>query len=257
MTFHNSTPLSRARKADLLRFEKSAGLRFRSLELLNLAFTHRSFSNEDSQNHVNNERLEFLGDSILGMITATYLFSLLTTKPEGELARIKSFVVSEDNLSEWAKKLHFDLYLLVGKGEEHSGGRMKKAILADAMEAIIGAYYLDSGFKDTEKFVLSNIVQEIEKVLQNKHKKDYKTILQEYMQKNYKTYPKYELVKKTGPDHDRTFEISVAINSHEYGPATGKNKKEAEQNAAQIAYESIIAANGVEAKKLLASELKS
>ena len=132
--------------------------------------------------------------------------------------------------------------LIMGKGEEKSGGRQKKAILADAVEAVIGAYYLDSGYEAAEKLVLSFIVPEIRKVQQNKGVKDYKTLLQEFYQKKYKACPSYELIKKTGPDHDQTFWVSVHLGSTEYGPAQGKNKKEAEQNAAKLAYDSIAGA---------------
>jgi ribonuclease-3 len=180
--------------------------------------------------------LEFLGDSVLGLIVSEYLFMSLPDKAEGDLARVKSFVVSEDSLETIAKTLKVDNFILIGKGEEYSGGRNKKAILADAMEAIIGGYYLDSGFKPSKQFILKYIVPEINKVLENRHKKDYKTLLQEYVQKKYKTYPKYNLVRRSGPDHDKTFWIEVQINNEKYGPGEGKNKKVAEQNAAGIAY---------------------
>ncbi|MDC7126149.1 MAG: ribonuclease III [Spirochaetales bacterium] len=228
-----------ARKKELQIFEKHAGIRFRKLEFLNLAFSHRSFSNETASDIDNNEKLEFLGDSVLGLVVSDYLFRIMSERPEGELARIKSFVVSEDSLAAIAKNIKVDNYILIGKGEEYSGGREKKAILADCMEAIFGAYYLDSGFKNAQSFILKYLVPEIEKVLANKHRKDYKTLLQEYVQKKYKSYPKYNLVKKTGPDHDRTFWIEVAIKDMTFGPGTGKNKKEAEQKVAGIAYETL------------------
>ena len=167
---------------------------------------------------------------------ADYLFTTFPEKPEGDLARIKSFVVSEESLSELALPLCVNEYLLIGKGEENSGGRTKKAILADAMEAIFGAYYLDAGFRETSRFILSLLVPQIEKVLQNKHKRDYKTLLQEYCQKEFKNYPRYILVKNTGPDHNKTFWMDVEVNGSNYGPGKGKNKKEAEQKAAEEAY---------------------
>lgn len=220
----------------MLLFEKHIGIRFRKLELLNLAFCHRSYANESGADISNNEKLEFLGDSVLGLVVSEYLYRTLTDKAEGDLARIKSFVVSEDSLAEIAKSIKVDNFILIGKGEEYSGGRSKKAILADCMEAVIGAFYLDSGFKASMSFVLKYLVPEINKVLENRHKKDYKTLLQEYVQKRYKSYPRYSLVKKTGPDHDRTFWIEVTIQGKSYGPGKGKNKKEAEQHAAGIAY---------------------
>jgi ribonuclease-3 len=229
-------PVDQERKKELLLFEKHIGIRFRKLELLNLAFCHRSYANESGADISNNEKLEFLGDSVLGLVVSEYLYHTLTDKAEGDLARIKSFVVSEDSLAEIAKSIKVDNFILIGKGEEYSGGRSKKAILADCMEAVIGAFYLDSGFKASRSFVLKYLVPEINKVLENRHKKDYKTLLQEYVQKRYKSYPRYSLVKKTGPDHDRTFWIEVTIQGKSYGPGKGKNKKEAEQHAAGIAY---------------------
>ena len=229
-------PIDQERKKELQLFEKHVGIRFRKLELLNLAFCHRSYANESGSDISNNEKLEFLGDSVLGLVVSEYLYRTLTDKAEGDLARIKSFVVSEDSLAEIAKSIKVDNFILIGKGEEYSGGRSKKAILADCMEAIIGAYYLDSGFKASKAFVLQYLVPEINKVLENRHKKDYKTLLQEYVQKKYKSYPRYSMVKKTGPDHDRTFWIEVSIQGKSYGPGKGKNKKEAEQHAAGIAY---------------------
>ena len=229
-------PVDQERKKELLLFEKHIGIRFRKLELLNLAFCHRSFANESGTDISNNEKLEFLGDSVLGLVVSEYLYRTLTDRAEGDLARIKSFVVSEDSLAEISKSIKVDNFILIGKGEEYSGGRSKKAILADCMEAIIGAYYLDSGFRASKVFVLKYLVPEINKVLENRHKKDYKTLLQEYVQKRYKSYPRYSLVKKTGPDHDRTFWIDVSIQGKAYGPGKGKNKKEAEQHAAGIAY---------------------
>ncbi|MBC8343716.1 MAG: ribonuclease III [Spirochaetia bacterium] len=228
------------RKRELLLFEKHAGIKFKRIQLLNLAFSHRSFSNEYQGSIENNEKLEFLGDSVLGMVVSEYLFIQFASMDEGDFARIKSFVVSEESLSEIAKRLKVDNFILIGKGEEYSGGRNKKAILADCLEAIIGAYYLDSGLKAVRLFILDSLIPEINKVLENKHKKDYKTLLQEFVQKNFKSYPKYALIKNTGPDHDKIFWIEVEVDGNSYGPGKGKNKKEAEQIAAGIAYKSII-----------------
>jgi ribonuclease-3 len=233
--------LSPERKKELQLFEKHARIRFRRLEFLNQAFTHRSFAHEAGENGENNERLEFLGDSVLGLVVAEYVYATLPDQPEGELARIKSFVVSEASLSEIARGLRVDNFILIGKGEEYSGGRSKKTILADCLEAIIGAYYLDCGFPAAEKFVRSMLIPEINKVLENRHAKDYKTLLQEYVQKRMKTYPKYRVVQKTGPDHDKTFWIEVHVADRSFGAGKGKNKKEAEQEAARLAYESVSA----------------
>lgn len=237
---YKAPKISGERKRELLLFEKSAGIRFRRLDLLNLAFCHRSYANESPVPVDNNERLEFLGDSVLGLTVSEYLFRTFSdTMVEGDFARIKSFVVSEDSLSEIARTIKIDNFILVGRGEEFSGGREKKALLADCMEAVIGAYYLDSGLDASQKFILQYLVPEIYKVIQNKHKKDYKTLLQEYVQKRFRTYPKYEVVDKTGPDHNKVFWVNVMINKKSYGPGSGKNKKEAEQDAAGIAFKQL------------------
>ncbi len=240
----NTPPVSPGRRRELQLFEKHIEARFRKLEILNLAFAHRSYTNENNGLTDNNEKLEFLGDSILGLVVCDYLFRLLPDKAEGDLARIKSFVVSEDSLAGIAKSIKVDNFILIGKGEEYSGGRSKKAILADCMEAIFGAYYLDSGFKAVREFILRFLEPEITKVLEDRHKKDYKTLLQEFVQKQYRCYPRYNVVKKSGPDHDRTFWIDTRINNKTYGPMKGKNKKEAEQNVARVAYEILTGRKG-------------
>jgi ribonuclease-3 len=233
------TALTPDRRKELQLFQRHTGIRFRELEFLNQAFTHRSFANELGESAENNERLEFLGDSVLGLVVSEYLYESLPDQQEGELARIKSFVVSEASLSEIARSLRVDNFILIGRGEEYSGGRSKKAILADCLEAIIGAYYLDSGFGAAERFVSRMLIPEITKVLEDRHAKDYKTLLQEHVQKRMKTYPKYRVVQKTGPDHDRTFWIEVHIGDRSFGAGKGKNKKEAEQEAARLAYEAM------------------
>lgn len=238
---YESKKLVPERKKLLEEFCRNLDLHFKNLNMLDLAFHHRSFSNENEDHRLyNNERLEFLGDSVLGLATAAFLYEDMMDNPEGDLARIKSIVVSEQTLAPIAKEImHIDKYLVLGKGEEKTGGRGKKAILADAVEAVIGALYLDSGYKVAEKFVRDIIVPEIRKVQDLKGAKDYKTILQEYYQRKYKICPKYELVKATGPDHDRTFSMVVKLGSVTYGPADGKSKKSAEQTVAKLACQSL------------------
>ncbi len=227
------------RREELMLFQRHSGAKFKSLELLNLAFCHRSYANERGDGTGNNERLEFLGDSVLGLAVAEHLYEELPDRPEGDLAKIKSFVVSEASLSEIARAIRIDNFILIGKGEEYSGGRAKRAILADAFEAVVGALFLDSGFRESRRFVLSFLVPEIEKVLDDRHDKDYKTLLQEYAQKKYRIYPKYSVTKKTGPDHDRVFWMNVEVAGKTYGPGKGSNKKQAEQAAACLAYEAL------------------
>lgn len=232
------------RRNALRQFEKVLGVRFKNDGLLNLALCHRSFTNENPDQKENNERLEFLGDSVLGLVVASYLYHVLYDRPEGDLAKIKSFVVSEEILSSVAKGLGVDQVLMMGKGEENSGGRTKKALLADALEAIFGALYLDAGFPEVQRLILQLLVPEINAVLEDRHKKDYKTLLQEYVQKHFKCYPRYLLVDKTGPDHDKTFYMEVQVNGTTLGSGAGKNKKEAEQEAAGEAFRAITNTSG-------------
>ena len=231
----NNSLLSKERKSQLIRFCKSVKISFNNLDLLNQAFCHRSITNEIKY-FKNNERLEFLGDSVLGMVTASYLYNHYDVV-EGDLAKIKSVVVSEKILSEIALEINIQNLLILGKGEEKSGGRKKPAILADCMEAIIGAYYLDSGFKSVEKYVLSFIIPQIEKVFDSGIK-DYKTILQEKFQKISKMCPRYELISKTGPEHAQVFSVVVHLNDMTYGPCSGNSKKQAEQEVAKLALKS-------------------
>ncbi|MDR1566758.1 MAG: ribonuclease III [Treponema sp.] len=219
-------------------FLKASGLRFKRLELLNLAFIHRSVSNESSHK-INNERLEFLGDAILGAVTAALLYEQLTDRSEGDLARIKSVVVSEDILSGVARELQIDTLLILGKGEENSGGRTKRAILADALEALIGALYLDSGYKEAFVFVSRLIKAEIGRVLENRYHRDYKSLLQEFSQCHFRNCPVYRLVKCSGPEHERIFWVEVEVDGAVYGPGMGRSKKSAEQEAARMAWEAI------------------
>jgi ribonuclease-3 len=199
---------------------------------------HRSISNE-SGCKVNNERLEFLGDAILGAVTATLLYKNLSQKPEGELAKVKSVVVSEDILSGIARVLQIDTVLLLGRGEELSGGRTKKGILADALEALIGALYLDSGYKAVFGFVSRCIGPEISKVMDRDYHRDYKSVLQELSQRLFRAYPVYRLVKRSGPEHERFFWMEVTVDGRVYGPGMGRNKKSAEQEAAKMAWEEL------------------
>ena len=232
--------LEKQRKQELLTFQKKASCKFKNIYLLDIAFHHRSFFNEHSDSPFNNERLEFLGDSVLGMIVATELYLAHPDKPEGDLAKIKAAVVSEDSLFPIALSLNIDQYLMLGHGEEMSGGRKKKALLADAVEALIGALYLDSGFKVAQQFVLRIIKPQLQLVEENKHQyRDYKSLLQEYVQKKYRMIPKYMLVETSGPEHDRRFQIKVVIKNTEYEPAVGKSKKEAEQAAAEVAWKAL------------------
>ncbi|MDR1908807.1 MAG: ribonuclease III [Spirochaetaceae bacterium] len=223
------------RKQQLAVFLKTSRLRFRNQKLLDQAFVHRSVSNESAYRS-NNERLEFLGDAILGAVTAALLYEEMPDKPEGELAKIKSVVVSENVLAAVARELQINTVLLLGRGEELSGGREKNAILADTLEALIGALYLDSGYKAAFVFISRWMRVEIHRVQDNRSYRDYKSLLQEMTQRLFRSYPVYRLVKRSGPDHEHIFWMEVKINGEVFGPGMGKNKKSAEQEAARIAY---------------------
>ena len=238
--FMRAPAISSDRERELLVFIRESHIIISNLELLNLAFTHRSYANETSEMVDNNERLEFLGDSVLGMCVADWLFRNLPAKAEGDFSKIKSVVVSEDSLAMIARKLQVDKYLLIGKGEENTGGRDKKALLADCMEALFAACYLDSGFEAAKSFVMRFLEQQIRAVLDDDYHRDYKTSLQEYMQKRWRKVPSYTLVKKTGPEHDYTFFVEVDVNGKVFGPASGVNKKQAEQMAAKLAYDQLV-----------------
>ena len=173
------------------------------------------------------------------LATADFLYSDMKNNPEGDLAKIKSVVVSEKSLAPIALKFGIDRMLVLGHGEECSGGRKKPAILADCMEAVIGAYYLDSGFEAAEKYVLSFIIPEIRKV-QDSGGKDFKTLLQELYQKKCKRCPVYQIVSVSGPDHQQTFSVVVQLSDKVYGPCSGFSKKDAEQKAAELAYRTLI-----------------
>jgi ribonuclease-3 len=192
----------------------------------------------------NNERLEFLGDAVLGAVSATLLYEIFAEKNEGDLAKIKSVVVSEDILAGIARELQIDAQLLLGKGEELSGGRTKNAILADALEALIGALYLDSGYKAAYAFVSRLIGPEIGRVTEKNYHRDYKSLLQELSQQEYRDYPEYRMLKYSGPEHDRLYWMEVTVNGRVYGPGMGRSKKAAEQEAAKIAWDALAPSNG-------------
>ena len=228
---------------ELLFFQESIGIKFNDISILNNAFIHSSYANEaKNEKVIDNERLEFLGDSVLSIVVSKWLYDNLKGD-EGDCTRVRSVVVSEDSLSIVAKKLELDRYLIIGKGEEITGGRFKKAILADCTEAVFAAIFLDQGIEVVKNFILSNLRPIIDDVINNNFKRDYKTILQEYAQKRYKKVPIYTLIKSVGPEHDQTFYYTVEVHGKTYGPEGGHNKKVAEQNVAKLAWEQITKPN--------------
>lgn len=207
---------------------------FRDTALLGRALTHSSYANEAHQNGGDNERLEFLGDSVLGFITADYLFSHHKNFPEGELTKLRAYAVCEKSLFSFAKEIDLGKYLRLGKGEEHTGGRMRPSLLSDAFEAVIAAIYLDGGLEEAKRFVLRFVVPCVES---KPTFRDYKTMLQEVVQQNQGETLEYVLVSETGPDHDKHFAVEVHLNSNVIGHGVGGSKKKAEQNAAKEALE--------------------
>lgn len=210
------------------------GYTFRNGELLETALTHSSYANEGNRGLKSNERLEFLGDSVLGFITAGYLFSHEGGE-EGELTRLRASLVCEKALSAYARKLGLGECLLLGKGEERGGGAERPSILADAFEAVIAALYLDGGLKVAEAFILPFIKDELALRQRRPQFRDYKTALQEIVQQNPEERLEYELKGESGPDHNKRFVVEVHLNSNVIGTGQGRSKKEAEQQAAREA----------------------
>ena len=220
-------------KMEIENLEKKIGYSFKNREYLNRALSHSSYVNERHNNEESNERLEFLGDSVLGIITADYYFHNFSL-PEGELTKLRASTVCEKTLSSFADQIELGKYLKLGKGEERTGGRQRPSINADAFEAVIAAIYLDGGIEEARKFVLRFVER-----LSEKHGsfKDYKTTLQEIVQKNPEETLEYIIVDESGPDHDKSFEVEVHLNSNVIGRGKGKSKKNAEQEAAREALE--------------------
>ncbi len=209
---------------------------FKNKVLLRKALTHSSYANEQRARHLqNNERLEFLGDSVLGFVTADYLYNQFPELPEGELTKLRAAIVCEQALYEVAKELGIDGAICLGHGEESSGGRQRPSILADAVEALLGAIYLDGGIEPAREFVLSFIPKSAERARQGRMFKDYKTTLQEIVQKNRQETLEYRLAGTSGPDHDKTFDMELLLNSNVFASGQGRSKKEAEQMAAKQA----------------------
>ncbi len=207
---------------------------YKDKELLLQALTHSSYANERQTKYGSNERLEFLGDSVLGVITAEYFYKTFPDMPEGELTKLRAAAVCEKSLYRFAKQIDLGDYLLLGKGELNTGGRERPSILADAFEAVIASIYLDGGMEEAKKFVLSFVKKMGNKKLSFS---DYKTTLQEVIQKNPEELLEYVLVGESGPDHNKCFEVEVHLNSNVIGKGKGKSKKIAEQQAAKEALE--------------------
>ena len=218
--------------------ETAIGYRFRNITFLQNALTHSSYANERWHNSLmSNERLEFLGDSILGMLVAEYLYRNFPDRPEGELTRMRADMVCEKALAVVANQIGLGSHLLLGKGEEQGGGRNRESILADAVESVIAACYLDGGMEAAEKFVKTFVLTHVPVTKLNNA--DYKTMLQEMVQQKRNQVLSYALVGETGPDHEKQFVVELTLNGLVVGRGEGTSKKRAEQDAARVAMETL------------------
>jgi len=218
--------------------EIAIGYRFRNISLLQNALTHSSYANERWHNSLlSNERLEFLGDSVLGMLVAEYLYRNFPDRPEGELTRMRADMVCEQTLAAVANRIGLGEHLLLGHGEEQGGGRSRNSILADAVESVIAACFLDGGLEAAAQFVKQYILVEVPVTKPNNM--DYKTALQELVQQKKNQVLSYALVGQSGPDHDKLFDVEVSLNGTVVGQGSGRSKKRAEQDAARAAIEKL------------------
>ena len=222
--------------------EAVIGYKFRNISLLQNALTHSSYANERWHNSLlSNERLEFLGDSVLGMLVAEYLYRNFPNRPEGELTRMRADMVCEQTLAAAANRIGLGVHLLLGHGEEQGGGRTRNSILADAMESVIAASFLDGGMEAALQIVRTFIFVEVP--VTKLHNADYKTQLQEMVQQKKNQTLSYELVGQSGPDHDKRFDVEVSLNGVVVGFGSGSSKKRAEQDAARAAIEKLFPEN--------------
>ena len=222
----------------LTKLEQGLGYTFRNKALLENALTHSSYANETRERHLpDNERLEFLGDSILGFVVAEYLYRNFPDKPEGELTRIRADLVCERNLAEAAATIELGSYLLLGHGEEQGGGRKRDSIVSDAMESVIAASFMDGGFAAAKEIIDRLILSNIPKGRPRNF--DYKTAFQELVQRKKDQQIHYELTGESGPDHDKHFEVEVLLNGKAVVHGVGSSKKRAEQAAAEAAIETL------------------
>lgn len=211
---------------------------FRDPSLLILAFVHRSYINEHREVVQHNERLEFLGDSVLGLLMAEHLYRKFPNHPEGDLSYLRSRLVEASSCVAFVHKMEIGKLILLGKGERMNDGRGRESILADLFEAIIGAIYLDGGLEAARGFIFNNFSNEIEATLKTPLS-NWKALLQDYCQKKYQQTPSYQVLEESGPDHSKNFVIAVMVASNEYGRGSGASKKEAQQSAAANAMERI------------------
>lgn len=218
---------------ELENFQKNIGYTFTNIELLKNALTHTSYANEHDVK--SNEKLEFLGDAILEFVTSDYIFNNYSHLKEGEMTKVRASVVCEESLYKVALMLNFSDFLYLGKSQQVSNGKTSPAILADSVEAVIAAMYLDGGINPVKEFIISNLKSAIELASKSVGMKDYKTVLQEKLQTHGNVRIKYEIIAESGPDHDKSFTAQVKLNGKILASGTGKSKKGAEMEAAKNA----------------------
>lgn len=222
----------------LEEFENLISYIFAKPSLLCWALTHRSYlNNNGNELPCSNERLEFLGDSVLELVVNEYLYDRYPDHQEGELTKMKSLLVSRGVLAEQAKRLNLGRFIFLSEAERDSGGTFRASILADGFEAVIGALYLDGGLDQARAFVKRHLLSDVHRILGNRSHLNYKSVLQENIQERYKTYPRYRSITETGPDHRKVFTVEVTVRGDSLGLGKGTNKKRAEQAAARNALE--------------------
>ncbi|MEG0012562.1 MAG: ribonuclease III [Cellulosilyticaceae bacterium] len=224
----------------VVELQSIVGYTFNKIERLRQAVTHSSFANEHRNMDIkDNERLEFLGDAILDLIISEYLFNKYKEMPEGDLSKIRASIVCEASLAKIARKINLGEYILLGKGEEMTGGRTRASILADAFEAVTGSIFVDGKFEDVREFLQRTLINEVDDISIQDLYTDYKTLLQENIQRESTLPIRYEVVEEKGPDHDKNFYVAVYHGEVCLGKGVGKSKKEAEQDAAKIAIDNL------------------
>ncbi len=224
--------------SDFAKLQSKLNIKFRNPKLVFQAFTHRSYLNEAKDKQlISNERLEFLGDSILSFLAAKYFYNHLKSASEGTLTTIRAKIVQTKTLATAAKELKLGDYLLLSKGEERSGGRENETLLANTFEALIGAIFLDQGLAKTEQFVIANLLSKYQRLANLEAIRDYKSLLQQLTQNKFHVSPVYKLVSESGLDHAKTFKVAVFVNGQFLGEGVGKSKQQAQQQAAKVALE--------------------
>jgi len=233
--------MDKSRLKQIKELERRLKYKFRKKTLLNQALSHRSYIRESRGREIfqANEELEFLGDAVLGLIVSEYFYQHYPHSGEGNLSRLRANIVNRDVLYPKALELNLGKFLLISRSEEKSGGRRRAGLLADGLEALIGAVYLDGGWQKARRFILNHFREELEKAGEPQYFRDYKSLLQEFIQRKHKTIPHYKVVSTEGPDHKKVFSVSVQLKGEIYGRGKGLSKKEAEQEAAKSALKNL------------------